>query len=113
MPRSGELRVWRHKLEYDERFYVNVKTLREAIFILDTLDDYEDYLGVACNAGLECFHEGEWRQWYDADKDTIRRYAISTDGRLVKFSPDVEDYDLRLEALDEMAELNQEMGFYD
>lgn len=75
MNKRGDLRVWWIPQVPMRAFRVPVKTVDEAILLLDTLADYDlfqyynnvkpDY----CNAGgLEVLDEdGDWCEWYDED----------------------------------------------
>ena len=75
MNNPGDLRIWWIPQVPMRPFRVPVKTVDEAILLLDTLADYDlfqynnnvkpDY----CNAGgLEILDEdGDWCEWYDED----------------------------------------------
>jgi len=73
-----KLRVWHIPQIPMKPFYVNVKSLREAKLILDTLADYDkfqfennvkpDYSNAA---GLEVYENDEWCDWEDAEGRNI------------------------------------------
>lgn len=73
-----KLRVWHIPQVPMKPFYVNVKSLREAKLILDTLADYDkfqfennvkpDYSNAA---GLEVYENDEWCEWEDAEGRNI------------------------------------------
>jgi hypothetical protein len=81
-PKAGDLRVWWIPQVPGKPFRVPVESVAQAVFLMNTLADYDafqfknrikpDY----CNAGgLECFSQdgdGEWCEWYDeATGDTV------------------------------------------
>ncbi len=67
---NGDLRVWWIPQVPTKPFYVTVKTLDEAILIVETLADYDRFQfenGVkgdySNTGGLEVFEDGEWVEW--------------------------------------------------
>ncbi len=78
---NGDLRVWWIPQVPMKPFYVTVKTVNEAILIVETLADYDRFQfenGVkgdyANTGGLEIFEDGEWVEWYNGDGDDL--YAL-------------------------------------
>ncbi len=81
MSASGDLRVWWIPQLPMDAFYVPVKTVDEAIFVIRTLAEYDlfqfpkrvkpDYCNVG---GLEVFEDGEWHEWESDDFDDINDY---------------------------------------
>jgi hypothetical protein len=87
-PASGSLRVWWIPQVPMSPFRQEVRTVREAKLLLDTLAAYDifqfqnrvkpDY----CNAGgLEVWEDGEWCEWADEDGisiDDLEDETVST-----------------------------------
>ena len=83
VPKDGDLQVWWIPQVPMSSFNVPVTDIEQAIFVMDTLSDYDrfqfenrikpDY----CNAGgLNVWEAGEWCEWEDEDGnqiDDIRR----------------------------------------
>lgn len=78
---NGDLRVWWIPQVPMKPFYVTVKTLDEAVLIVETLADYDRFQfenGVkgdySNTGGLEVFEDGEWVEWCNSDGDDL--YAL-------------------------------------
>lgn len=71
----SNLKIWWIPNPPRELFEVEVKDIDEAILILNTLADYDLYLGddlISCNAGgLQEFVEGEWIKYESPQGYTI------------------------------------------
>lgn len=71
---EGTLRVWHVANPPRKPFALVVGSLEEAKRLLDTLANYDLYLGdmIDYNAqGVEVFENGEWLEWESADGDTF------------------------------------------
>ena len=62
----------------DSPHYVNVRTLREAMLVMDTLANYDNYLyeqnlitDYSNTSWLEVFEYDEWLEWNSPDGETI------------------------------------------
>jgi len=76
--KEGNLRVWHIPQMPCTPFLVTVKTVEEAMLILNTLWDYDtfqfenkikpDYSNVS---GLEVYENGEWCEWHRKDDENI------------------------------------------
>lgn len=77
-PKEGDLAVWWIPQVPMKSFDVPVKDIEQAMFLLDTLAQYDlfqlennvkpDY----CNAGgLNVFENGEWLEWENEDGEQI------------------------------------------
>lgn len=74
MSEEGDLQVWWMPQIPCKAFDVPVKTLDEAVLILNILAKYDDFQlknnikPDYCNAGgLNVFEDGEWSTWYDEE----------------------------------------------
>lgn len=81
-PKEGDLRLWWIPQVPMAPFHVNVESAEQAIFLYNTLANYDifqfennikpDY----CNAGgLEVFEDGEWSEYENGDAETIDELA--------------------------------------
>jgi hypothetical protein len=76
--KEGQLRVWHIPQVPMEPFYVPVNNVKEAILVINVLEDYDnfefdnhvkpDFMNAT---GLEVFEDGEWCEWYDEEGDDI------------------------------------------
>lgn len=82
-PTEGDLQVWWIPQVPMGSFNVPVTDIEQALFVMDTLSDYDRFQfenrvkGDYCNAGgLNVWENGEWCEWEDEDGnqiDDIRR----------------------------------------
>ena len=79
-----KLRVWWIPQVPGEPFYVEIKDIEQAVFLIRTLAKYDEFQFKNnikpdyCNAGgLETLNteEQEWEEWYDDDGDDIDQYC--------------------------------------
>lgn len=75
-PKHGQLRVWWIPQMPMKAFYVEVRNLREAVLILNTLAEYDKFQfdnkvkpDYANAGGLQAWNEdeGDWWEFYDAE----------------------------------------------
>lgn len=90
-----KLRVWHNPQVPGPAFRIAVKSIDEAVLVLNSLAFYDlfqfenNIKGDYCNVqGLEVFEDGEWFDWYDEEsgdeiKDVI---AARADKNLDQFS---------------------------
>lgn len=77
-PVEGDLQVWWVPQVPMPSFTVPVKGIEQAMFLLDTLANYDIFQfdnnvkGDYCNAGgLNIWESGEWCEWENEDGETI------------------------------------------
>ena len=75
IPKEGDLRVYHIPNVPRDPYYVDVRSIEDAIIILDALAFYDLYLGenvIGTNVqGLMIFEDGEWCEWQDSDGNEI------------------------------------------
>lgn len=83
--KTMKLRVWHIPQVPGTAFRVSVKSIDEAVLVINTLAFYDlfqlehNIKGDFCNvAGLEVFEKGEWVEWYsEDDEDSISDVIIA------------------------------------
>lgn len=88
--KEGDLRVWWIPQIPMEPMYIELKTIREARLVLQTLGEYDafqynnnikpDYSNVG---GLEVFEDGEWIEWSNEEGADIDE--VDDDGVFVEY----------------------------
>ena len=81
---QGKLRVWHIPQVPGKPFYVPVETPQEAVKVLNTLAEYDDFQfknhikpDYSNASGLEIFEDGKWGEWYSEDGENIDELAES------------------------------------
>lgn len=87
MSKKNELRVWHIPQIPGEPFHVSVESPQEAVKVLEILAQYDNFQfeqkikpDYSNAAGLEIYEDGEWREWYSEDGESIDEFAENEAG---------------------------------